>query len=71
MKGRASNEHHRRLEDPVDKEREVPRVSMDYFYMSKDDEKASNYPFMMNKLVKNMPEPQDEKASEMVGKWSG
>ena len=48
VKSRARDAHHRRKapEDPLD-EVKVPRVHMDYFFMSREDESASSNPLFV------------------------
>ena len=60
--GRATNAQHRSITRGLDCDREVPRVSMDYFFMSKDDEAASRNPvFVM------VDEQTSEQYSRAVG----
>ena len=49
VKGRAANRQHRqhKLEDEDENLVPVPRVSMDYFFMSKKDEEAKNNPLIV------------------------
>ncbi len=48
VKGRARKMAHRRkVKDEEDKEVEVPRISMDYHYMSKEDEEAKVNPMLI------------------------
>ena len=48
VKGRATNAQHRKNRDgEEEKELRVPRISLDYFYMSKKDEEAKNNPTLV------------------------
>ena len=50
VRGRGINRPHRGDRQPVEEEekgRRVPRVSMDYFFMGQDGEKASDYPMLV------------------------
>ena len=46
VRGRAHKMAHQKLDDE-DEELKVPRISMDYFYMSKKDEKAKENPLLV------------------------
>ena len=46
--GRAMNTAHKKNHDSEEEERsKVPRISMDYFYMSKEDEEETNNPVLV------------------------
>ena len=48
VRARGKNTSHRKSKDEdKDKQVEVPRISMDYFFMSQEDEKASSNPIMV------------------------
>ena len=48
LRGRARNKpHQRQVVDADLDERKVPKISMDYFFMSQDDEKASENPLLL------------------------
>jgi len=63
VKGRANNSQHRATSDKIDEDVEVPRVSMDYFFMSKEDEAASKNP-----LLVAIDEQTGEKYARAVGR---
>ena len=63
VKGRGRNAVHGAKKDLGDIEREVPRVSMDYFFMSDADEKAS-----ANPLIVMVDEGTGEKYARAVGR---
>ena len=47
MRGRAYNRQHRKTKDDgEDKEDKIPKVSMDYFFMSKKDAEAKENPIL-------------------------
>ena len=72
VRGRAVNRPHRReqAEEGDEPDKKVPRVSMDYFFMSQQDEKAHDYPML---LV--IDESTDYRYMRAVGtrgrRWSG
>ena len=47
MKGRGQNQQHRSHKD--EETSEVPRISLDYLFMSKEDERASSNPIIIMK----------------------
>ena len=47
VKSRARNGPHRQLKEEPLEEVKVPRVHMDYFFMSRQDEEASNNPLLV------------------------
>ena len=49
VRGRAVNRPHRReqAEKGDEPDKKVPKVSMDYFFMSQQDEKAHEYPMLL------------------------
>ncbi len=47
MKSRARNAPHRSREEDTPEEVMVPRVAMNYFFMSHEDEKASKNPLLV------------------------
>jgi hypothetical protein len=48
IRGRGRNKpHKRKTKEAEDEEKKVPRVSMDYFFMSQDEEKASENPLLL------------------------
>ena len=47
VRARGRNMQHMRKKDGADKELEVPRMSIDYFFMSDEDHKASENPMMV------------------------
>ena len=47
VRGRAINRQHRRTTGSEDAERKVPKISMDYFFMSQEEEKASDNPMIV------------------------
>ena len=61
--GRATNTVHRQDRDSDEEERpKVPRMSMDYFYMSKEDEDEKN-----NSTLVALNEPTNEKYARAAG----
>jgi len=49
VRGRGRNKAHAKgdAEDPEDAERAVPRIAMDYFFMNREEERASENPMMV------------------------
>jgi len=74
VKGRGRSTAHKKQteEDKEITDNKVPRILMDYFYMTEEDRKAHRkYASSMRKQRKDMLERSDKKVSEKIGKWIG
>ena len=76
VEGRGMNMPHKnKAHDDKDKEiQAVPRVSMDYFYMSQADEEANESPCLVmetRRLGRSMPGPWDRREWERTERWTG
>ena len=65
MRGRAPNRQHssKTKEDEETEQRKVPRISMDYFFMAQDGERAAEYP-----MIVMIDESTDNRYMRAVGK---